>query len=93
MTKSRLFLTIGGLLVIVLLYNLPKVVVDNEEESMTPSTEEAHTSENEGDPEFLQKINSLKDSLSITQDIKKISTTNFNTIINKGMRKLCRSYA
>ena len=71
MTRPQIILAGAGLLLVILLYSLPKVVVDNDESSITTTEEEVHSPENGSSTEIQAILNSLKDSLSIAGDTKK----------------------
>lgn len=56
----------------VVLYNLPKIVVDNEDgEGLVAPGEEAHQTEEAFNPDLIKTIGTLKDSLSMAPDMKK----------------------
>jgi len=70
-TRSQIIISISGLLLVILLFSLPKVVVDNDEDRIDNSEEDIHSEENRDDPQLKASIQSLKDSLSISTETEK----------------------
>jgi predicted Zn-dependent protease len=85
-TRSQILITVVGILAVVLLFYLPKVVVENDEALI--NGEEVHSSESKTNTESMSSIRSLKDSLSISTDTKK--STIFADSLAETYRKLNR---
>lgn len=82
MLRTRITLFIGAIILIVLLFNLPRVVVDNKKEEVSENnvskdnsgSTETDIHEEEIDPNLQNKITSLKENLSVAKNIEKSIT-------------------
>lgn len=82
MLRTRIILFIGAIILIVLLFNLPRVVVDNKKEEVSENnvskdnsgSTETDIHEEEIDPNLQNKITSLKENLSVAKNIEKSIT-------------------
>lgn len=81
MLRTRIILVVSAAVLVVLLFNLPRVVVDNKQEEMANSPETTTESSSqpdihgdEIDSDLQNKISSLKENLSVAKNIEKSIT-------------------